>query len=139
MESSELRERVEYLPNNARLVHTKAGDILVNSPPESLKFLLALGHDIPRTILLPPDIPAGAELGSSGFVRRGINYASVEFLLYSNFFVHNIQTRIITPTRNQAHRMATIINETLVGPMRSEDYGAFTSSGRQKVFKRFHD
>ena len=125
MESSELRERVEYLPNNARLVHTRAGDILVNSPPESLKFLLALGHDIPRTILLPPDIPAGSELGSSGFVRRGINYASVEFLLYSNFFVHNIQTRIITPTRDQAKRMATIISETLVGPMLPGDYGSY--------------
>ncbi|MCB8961928.1 MAG: MBL fold metallo-hydrolase, partial [Ardenticatenales bacterium] len=122
MESSEQRQRVEYLPNNARLVQTRAGAVLVNSPPETLKLLLALGHEIPQIILLPPDIPAGIELGSSGFVRRGINYASVEFLLYSNFFIHNQRTRIITPTAAQRERMAIIINETLVGPANAADF-----------------
>ncbi len=117
--------RVSALPNSIYVVETRAGSVLVNSPPETLKYLLSYGHRPPRTIVLAPDIPAGQELGSSGFVRRGINYASVEFLLYSNFFVNAERTHIITVTASQAERIERILAETLVGPPTPDDYGDF--------------
>ncbi len=48
-------------------------------------------------------MPHGRELGSiSGFVHQGINYASVEFLLYANFFGKQRNAHIrITPTAAQ--------------------------------------
>jgi len=59
--------------NNAFLVETPLGPILVNSPPETLKHLFARGLPVPKIILLPPDIEVGQQVGSSGFVRQGIN------------------------------------------------------------------
>ena len=35
------------------------GDILVNSPPETLKYLMAEGLRVPKFVLLPPDVPEG--------------------------------------------------------------------------------
>lgn len=118
-------DRVEALPNNIYVVRTRAGAILVNSPPETLKYLLANGMTPPETVLLPPDVPAGQMLGSSGFVRRGINYASVEFLLYSTFFGQNGQkTRIITVTNQQARRLERVLEETISGPLDPQVYGS---------------
>ncbi len=109
--------RVHTLPNNIYVVDTAAGAILVNSPPETLKFILAEGLAVPKIVLLPPDMPAGQQLGSSGFVRDGISYASVEFLLYSNFFVGGGQrTRLIAATADQARRLRQILEETIDGP-----------------------
>ncbi|NTV65447.1 MAG: cyclic nucleotide-binding protein, partial [Oscillochloris sp.] len=107
------------------MVDTQAGEILVNSPPETLKYLLAAGLTPPEYILLPPDVPAGQELGSSGFVRRGINYASVEFLIYSNFFVKQRRARLITVTEDQARRLRLILDETICGPATDEAYGPY--------------
>ncbi|NTW97838.1 MAG: cyclic nucleotide-binding protein, partial [Oscillochloris sp.] len=107
------------------MVETQAGEILVNSPPETLKYLLAAGLTPPAYVLLPPDVPAGQELGSSGFVRRGINYASVEFLIYSNFFVKNRRARLITVTENQARRLRLILAETISGPAEDAAYGPY--------------
>lgn len=109
--------RVHTLPNSIKVVETPAGLIQVNSPPEALKFLAAAGFGAPDVILLPPDMPPGKELGSLGFVRQGINYASVEFLLYANFFgKQGKRTRILTVTEAQAHRLMVILNETFNGP-----------------------
>jgi len=109
--------RVHTLPNNIYVVDTAAGAVLVNSPPETLKFILAEGLAVPKIVLLPPDMPVGQQLGSSGFVRDGISYASVEFLLYSNFFVSGGQrTRLITVTADQARRLRQILEETIDGP-----------------------
>lgn len=98
-------ERIRRLPNSITVVTTSAGDVLVNCPPETLKYLLANQINPPGTILIPPDIPPGSELGSGGFVRRGINYASVEFLIYSNYFVNGRKIRLITVTETQARRL----------------------------------
>ncbi|MGH2524721.1 MAG: cyclic nucleotide-binding domain-containing protein, partial [Anaerolineales bacterium] len=115
---------VRTLANNTYLVETQAGAVLVNCPPETLKSLLAEGLAVPKIILLPPDVPAGQQLGSSGFVRQGINYASVEFLLYSNFFVGGGQrTRLITVTPDQARRLHVLLEETIDGP---SDPAAYT-------------
>ena len=114
-----------HLPNNTHLVKTPVGTVLVNCPPETLKLLLARGYEPPQLILVPPDIPAGRELGSSGFVRQGINYASVEFLLYANFFAQQRTARIITPTAVQAERLNLILDETFSGPRHPEQYGAY--------------
>ncbi len=108
--------RVSKLPNSTTIVHTRAGSVLVNCPPETLKYVLANGHEVPRFIVLPEDMPAGRELGSTGFVRHGINHASIEFLLYANYFVQNRLTRVIARTPEQAARLAVILQETLVGP-----------------------
>jgi CRP-like cAMP-binding protein/ribonuclease BN (tRNA processing enzyme) len=109
--------RVRALPNSIHVVDTPAGAVLVNSPPETLKYLLAEGVPIPTIILLPPDVPMGQQLGSSGFVHHGVCYASVEFLLYSNFFVGGGQrTHLITTTENQAQRLRQILEETIDGP-----------------------
>jgi CRP-like cAMP-binding protein len=111
------------LPNSTHVVETRVGTVLVNSPPETLKYLLAAGLAVPQIILLPPDMPPGQHLGSSGFVRQGISYASVEFLLYSHFFVGGgKRTRLITVTVNQAQRLRQILDETLDGPASPADY-----------------
>ncbi len=116
-------ERVRRLPNDIAVVETAAGRVLVNSPPETLKFILAAGLPVPEIVLLPPDIPPGQQLGSSGFVRHGISYASVEFLLYSNFFVGGgRRTRLITVTQAQARRLSCILEETIDGPSDPADY-----------------
>ncbi len=109
-------ERVRALTNDIYVVHTAAGAVLVNCPPETLKYLLANQITPPALVLLPPDVPAGSELGSSGFVRRGINYASVEFLIYSNYFVNGRKATLITVTQAQAERLRRILQETINGP-----------------------
>lgn len=117
--------RIRSLPNNVHVVETLAGDVLVNSPPETLKYLLAEEIVSPKIILLPPDMPAGRQLGSMGFVRQGINYASVEFVLYANFFGGGGQrTRLITSTADQARRLRQILDETINGP---EDPAIYSS------------
>lgn len=116
--------RIHPLPNSTYLVDTAAGSILVNCPPETLKYILAQGLEPPQLILLPPDMPHGRELGSSGFVHQGINYASVEFLLYANFFGKQRNAHIITPTAAQAARLDQMLEETFTGPTRDEEYGA---------------
>lgn len=118
-------ERVRALPNTISVVTTAAGDVLVNCPPETLKYLMAAGITPPAIILLPPDVTPGSELGSSGFVRRGINYASVEFLIYSNYFVKGRKARLITVTENQAQRMRAILEETVTGPADPASYGSY--------------
>ncbi len=117
-------ERVRALPNTVSVVATQAGDVLVNCPPETLKYLLANGITPPAIVLLPPDVPAGRELGSSGFVRRGINYASVEFLIYSNYFVKGRKARLVTVSEEQAGRLKAILEETISGPSDPALYGA---------------
>nr|WP_044199461.1 cyclic nucleotide-binding domain-containing protein [Oscillochloris trichoides] len=116
---------VHALPNNIFVVETQAGAILVNSPPETLKYLLSAGIEPPAYVLLPPDVVRGQELGSSGFVRRGINYASVEFIIYSNFFVRNRRARLITVTEDQARRLRLILAETMNGPADDAAYGPY--------------
>jgi CRP-like cAMP-binding protein/ribonuclease BN (tRNA processing enzyme) len=118
-------ERVRALPNTISVVTTAAGDVLVNCPPETLKYLMAAGITPPAIILLPPDMPPGSELGSSGFVRRGINYASVEFLIYSNYFVRGNRARLITVTEGQARRLRAILEETVTGPADPASYGGY--------------
>ncbi|MDJ0753324.1 MAG: cyclic nucleotide-binding domain-containing protein [Ardenticatenaceae bacterium] len=120
------KSRVHQLPNSAYIVETRAGSVLVNCPPETLKNVLAFGFDPPQIILLPPDIPPVTELGSSGFVRHGINYASVEFMLYANFFAQSRTAHIITPTDHQANRLHLILQETFEGPVNLDDYGEYT-------------
>ena len=115
--------RLHPLPNSTTLVHTAAGDLLVNCPPETLKYILAQGLEPPQIILLPPDVPHGRELGSSGFVHQGINYASVEFLLYANFFGKQRNAHIVTPTAAQAARLDRMLEETFTGPIHDEEYG----------------
>lgn len=122
--SQEAPACVRLLPNTTAVVTTRVGDVLVHCPPETLKYLLAFGLTPPQIILLPPDVPAGQELGSSGFVRQGINYASVEFLIYSNFFVAGRQVRLITVTEDQAQRVKAILEETTTGPLDPAAYGA---------------
>lgn len=116
-------ERVRTLPNDIYVVQTASGAVLVNCPPETLKYLLANEIAPPAVVLLPCDVPAGHELGSSGFVRRGINYASVEFLIYSNFFVNGRKARLITVTNAQAERLRRVLQETINGPDAAR-YGA---------------
>lgn len=115
--------RIRALANSVSVVATRAGDVLVNCPPETLKQLVDAGITPPALILLPPDVPAGRELGSSGFVRRGINYASVEFLIYSNFFARGRKVRLVTVTEAQARRLAHILDETTTGPADEAEYG----------------
>jgi CRP-like cAMP-binding protein/ribonuclease BN (tRNA processing enzyme) len=117
--------RTRELANNVAIVTTGAGDVLVNCPPETLKYLMAAGVAPPAIILLPPDVPAGRELGSSGFVRRGINYASVEFLIYSNYFAKGRKVRLVTVTEAQAQRLTRILDETITGPVELAEYGPF--------------
>jgi CRP-like cAMP-binding protein/glyoxylase-like metal-dependent hydrolase (beta-lactamase superfamily II) len=124
--SASAASRVRHLPNSMHVVETRAGSVLVNCPPEALKYLLAEGLVIPKTVLIPPDLPIGQQLGSSGFVRQGISYASVEFLLYYHFFIGKGQrTRLITVTERQAHRLRQILEETIDGPANPADYAPF--------------
>lgn len=110
-------EKVRLLANSTYVVETAAGSVLVNCPPETLKALLAANVKPPKIILLPPDIPAGQQLGSSGFVRLGINYASVEFVMFANFFTGGLQrTRLVTVTAGQAQRLEMWLQETIQGP-----------------------
>lgn len=126
MNSDRLPERVQLLPNNSYVVSTLAGAILVNCPPETLKTLILEGVSVPAIILLPPDIPPGQQLSSSGFVRQGVNYASVEFLIYSNFFGHGgRKVQLITVTEYQAVRLERILEETISGPTQLSEYGEF--------------
>jgi CRP-like cAMP-binding protein/ribonuclease BN (tRNA processing enzyme) len=120
-----LLDRIHPLPNNTYLVETAAGSVLVNCPPETLKYLLAEGLNVPQIILIPPDMPVGQQLGSAGFVRQGINYASVEFVLYANFFGRNRRTRIVTPTADQAARIRQILEETINGPEDPAEYANY--------------
>ncbi|MFQ5409375.1 MAG: cyclic nucleotide-binding domain-containing protein [Anaerolineales bacterium] len=114
---------IHELLNSTTLVETPAGGVLVNCPPETLKSILASGLRPPRFILLPPDVEPGKQLGSSGFVHQGVNFASVEFLLYANYFAGGGEkTHILTPTQQQAQRLRTILVETIVGPEHIEDY-----------------
>ena len=118
---------IHKLPNNIYVVNTSQGNVVVNSPPETLKFLAAEKIEPPEIVVLPPDVPVGQRLGSSGFVRSGINYACVEFLLYANFFMQGQKkTKIVTVTDQQAARMQRILVETLVGPEDIAEYGAQT-------------
>lgn len=113
-----VNNRVRILLNSTYLVSTEAGDILVNSPPETLKYLLSQGLKAPEIILISPDVPPGQQLGSCGFVRQGINYASVEFLIFSNFFgAGERRTRLITVTDEQAMRLRRLLTETICGPL----------------------
>lgn len=107
------------LPNNVSLVPTATGSVLVHSPPETLKLILSHGYEIPEIILIPEDVSAGQELGSTGFVRSGINYASVEFLLYAQFFGKGNKCLIVTHTQAQRYRLETILTETFMGPVDS--------------------
>lgn len=116
---SDSTDRVRAMPNSVYVVNTAAGSILVHSPPETLKYLLAEGLKPPKIFLLPTDMPAGHQLGSSGFIRQGINYASVEFLMYTNFFGSGQKTQIITTTADQARRIRRYLDETIVGPENS--------------------
>ncbi|MBA3531732.1 MAG: cyclic nucleotide-binding domain-containing protein [Ardenticatenales bacterium] len=116
-------EPIHALPNSTYVVETRVGRVLVHCPPETLKELLAHGLTPPTIILLPPDIPPGQQIGSSGFVHQGINYASVEFLLYTNFFGRNECTTLITPTKAQARRIRQLLIETISGPEDIRDYG----------------
>ncbi|MCX7791205.1 MAG: cyclic nucleotide-binding domain-containing protein [Chloroflexaceae bacterium] len=118
-------ERIRRLPNSITVVTTSAGDVLVNCPPETLKYLLANHINPPGTILIPPDVPPGSELGSGGFVRRGINYASVEFLIYSNYFVSGRKVRLITVTEAQARRLRRLLEETINGPFDPTMFGDY--------------
>jgi CRP-like cAMP-binding protein/ribonuclease BN (tRNA processing enzyme) len=121
-----LGERVIHLPNDTYVVNTQAGAVLVNCPPETLKYLLAQGLKPPKIVLLPPDMPLGQQLGSSGFVRRGINYASIEFIMYANFFgAGGTRTRLITPTAQQQARLYCILEETVDGPRDEKEYGQY--------------
>jgi len=121
-----LLDRIHPLPNNTYLVETAAGSVLVNCPPETLKYLLAEGLAVPQIIIIPPDMPVGQQLGSAGFVRQGINYASVEFVLYANFFGRDRhRTRIITPTANQSARIRQILEETINGPEDPAEYADY--------------
>jgi len=114
---------IHELLNSTTLVETPAGGVLVNCPPETLKSILASGLRPPRFILLPPDVEPGKQLGSSGFVHQGVNFASVEFLLYANYFAGGGEkTHILTPTQQQAQRLRTILVETIIGPEHVEDY-----------------
>lgn len=108
---------VTALPNNVSLVSTLAGSVLVHSPPETLKLILSHGYEIPEIILIPEDVSAGKELGSTGFVRSGINYASVEFLLYAQFFGKGNKCLVVTHTQSQKLRLETILTETFMGPV----------------------
>jgi len=101
-----ITNRVLCLPNDMYVVMTAAGDVLVNSPPESLKFLLAHGLTPPRYVVLPPDAPPGSEPGSHGFVYRGINYASVEFLIYANFFRATTENNADYPNHSASQTIA---------------------------------
>ncbi|MBI5712106.1 MAG: cyclic nucleotide-binding domain-containing protein, partial [Chloroflexi bacterium] len=112
------------MANSVYFVNTAAGSVLVHSPPETLKYLLAEGLKPPKIFLLPTDMPAGQQLGSSGFIRQGINYASVEFLMYANFFGSGQKTQIITTTADQARRIRRYLDETIVGPENSA-YGDY--------------
>ncbi len=124
--SPEGPERVRHLPNNIAIVSMPAGDILVNSPPETLKYLLANGLSVPGIVLLPPDIPHGQQLGSSGFVHQGVSYASVEFLIYANYFGQTSRrTRLITVTDEQARRLRILLEETAEGPRDLAAYGPY--------------
>ncbi|MFT7584434.1 MAG: CRP-like cAMP-binding protein [Cellvibrionaceae bacterium] len=105
------------LPNNVSLVSTATGTVLVHSPPETLKSILSYGHEIPEIILIPQDVSAGKELGSTGFVRSGINYACIEFLLYAQFFGKGQKCLIVTHTLLQKERLEVILNETFIGPL----------------------
>ncbi len=117
---------VRSLPNNIYVVETLAGSVLVNCPPETLKYLLAYGIKPPKMILLPPDVPAGKHIGSSGFVHQGINFASVEFVLYSNFFGSGgARTKLITCTVEQARRLRLLLEETIIGPRDARAYGDY--------------
>ncbi|MBI3243832.1 MAG: cyclic nucleotide-binding domain-containing protein [Chloroflexi bacterium] len=118
-------DRIRPLPNSMYVVDTLAGSVLVNCPPEALKYLLAEGLKPPKTLLLPPDMPAGRQLGSMGFVRQGINYASVEFVLYANFFGSGQRTHLITATADQARRLRQILDETINGPEEVAAYGNY--------------
>jgi len=116
-------ERVRKLPNSTYVVQSSKGDILVNSPPETLKFLLAEGLEVPKIILIPPDVPVGRQLGSSGFVHQGVNYASIEFLLYANYYLNGgHRTLLITVTEYQKRRLLQILQETIVGPEDPAEY-----------------
>ena len=122
-QSYQSQGRVRKLPNNTFIVGTSMGDILVNCPPETLKYLLAEGLEVPKIILLPPDVPVGQQLGSSGFVHQGVNYASIEFLLFANYFLNGgCRTFLITVTENQRKRLNQILQETIAGPENSTDY-----------------
>ncbi len=130
---------VTFLPNNTTLVNSAAGSILVNCPPETLKLLLSQGLEPPDIILLPPDIPIGQHLGSSGFVYQGVNYASVEFLIYANYFMHNgKKTRLITITCSQAERIKRILQETLIGPADTAEYYPYPWVRRECQALAFH-
>jgi CRP-like cAMP-binding protein/ribonuclease BN (tRNA processing enzyme) len=119
-------DRVRALPNNIYVVSTAAGDVLVNCPPETLKYLLFEGLKPPTIVLLPPDITPGEQLGSSGFVRQGINYASVEFMIYSGFFGQGgRKARLITVTQQQALRLHAVLEESVSGPQDMLHYGEF--------------
>ncbi len=107
---------VTRLPNNVSLVTTSMGQILVHSPPETLKSILSEGHEIPRVFLLPLDIAAGSELGSTGFIRSGINYASIEFLLYAQYFGKRNKCLVVTHTASQKERIRILLEETFEGP-----------------------
>jgi CRP-like cAMP-binding protein/ribonuclease BN (tRNA processing enzyme) len=119
-------DRIYTLANNISVVRTVAGDVLVNSPPETLKYLLSEGISVPTIILLPPDMPPGRQLGSSGFVHQGICYASIEFPVYSNFFGNNgRRTLLITVSEHQAQRLRRILDETIRGPTDPDAYGPY--------------
>ncbi|MDN5273516.1 MBL fold metallo-hydrolase [Chloroflexus sp. MS-CIW-1] len=120
--STVITDRVHCLPNDIYVVTTAAGDVMVNSPPESLKFLLAHGVNPPRYVILPLDALPGSEPSSRGFVYRGINYASVEFLIYANFFGQQQKITLITPTIAQAQRLHALLSETINGPTATEEW-----------------
>ncbi len=109
-------DRVNRLPNDIYVVTTAAGSVLVNSPPETLKYVLSHRVALPAYVVIPPDAPAGSEPGSRGFVRRGVNYASVEFLIYANFFAQRRRMTLITVTKAQASRLRALLVETISGP-----------------------
>jgi CRP-like cAMP-binding protein/glyoxylase-like metal-dependent hydrolase (beta-lactamase superfamily II) len=116
-------QKIRKLPNCASIVNTSMGQILVNCPPETLKYLLAEDLDVPKIILIPPDVPVGQELGSSGFIHFGINYASIEFLLYANYFINGGQkTLVLTATEYQKQRLYQILQEAIAGPRDSIEY-----------------
>jgi hypothetical protein len=56
-------------------------------------------------------------------VHQGVNYASIEFLLYANYFLNEShRTFVITVTENQKHRLHQIIQETIAGPADANEY-----------------
>lgn len=94
------------LPRGGFLVQTELGYIQYGAPPETIKDTMRLENSVPRIFILPDELFS---------IDKGIAVAELEFPLYFNHFIRQVDTLVIC-TEEQKNRLEIVLKEAVFGP-----------------------